>query len=153
MVATLAKKSRPALSRRPAPWLMSERGCAVCVHNKSNCFEKVCAPLLWLSGCANSGPSSTVLLTSNQADLSAPSAVVRVSSAACSPEISGASHVAASAAVKTIRDLGNTTGNLTVSTQFESALNRHAVTAELAAYGAASGSPRRLLGTKSFLSK
>ena len=43
-----------------------------------------------------------------------------------------------------LRDLGGSTGKLVVSSQFERALNRHTVTAQLAGYGSATNSPKRL---------
>jgi hypothetical protein len=39
----------------------------------------------------------------------------------------------------------SSTGNLTVSSQFERALNRHTMTAELVAYGTPTSTPKRLI--------
>jgi hypothetical protein len=44
-----------------------------------------------------------------------------------------------------IRDLKGSTGLLTVASHFERSLNRHTITAELAAYGAATYGPKRLV--------
>jgi hypothetical protein len=44
-----------------------------------------------------------------------------------------------------LRDMVSSNGNLIVSSQFERALNRHTMTAELAAYGTPTGAPKRLI--------